>query len=65
MLLVQSIRACKFRFELVFEEFDPSEIARKTDKGVSMMKKVLSTFCDCAIRELRQQVDSIKVASVK
>ncbi|KAI9476308.1 MAG: hypothetical protein EXX96DRAFT_620770 [Benjaminiella poitrasii] len=49
--------ACKFRFELVFDEFDPSEIARKSDKGLSMIDKALNKFCDCVIRELREQVD--------
>lgn len=53
-------RACKFRFEIVFNEFDPSEIARKTDKGLVMMKSILATFCECAIRELREQVDLIQ-----
>lgn len=56
-------RACKFRFELLFDEFDPSEIARKTDKGLNMMNKSLSTFCDCVIRELREQVDSAQKAT--
>ncbi|RCI02445.1 Mitochondrial import inner membrane translocase subunit tim8 [Rhizopus stolonifer] len=52
--------ACKFRFELIFDEFDPSEIARKTDKGLNMIKKTLTSFCDCVIREFREQVDSVK-----
>ncbi|KAI9300381.1 hypothetical protein BJ944DRAFT_27016 [Cunninghamella echinulata] len=30
--------ACKFRFEIVFDPFDPSVIARKTDDGLSMVK---------------------------
>lgn len=51
-------RACKFRFELTFDEFDPSEIARKTDKGLNMIKKTVTQFCECVIRELREQVDS-------
>lgn len=50
--------ACKFRFELTFDEFEPSEIARKTDKGLNMVKKTVTQFCDCVIRELREQVDS-------
>jgi hypothetical protein len=52
--------ACKFRFEIVFDEFDPSEIARKTDKGLVMIKKTVALFCDCVIRELREQVDSLQ-----
>ncbi|KAG1149752.1 hypothetical protein G6F37_004234 [Rhizopus arrhizus] len=47
-------------FEIVFNEFDPSEIARKTDKGLIMMKSILATFCECAIRELREQIDLIQ-----
>lgn len=27
--------ACKFRFDLVFHPFEPSEIARKTDRGLT------------------------------
>ncbi|CAO3659638.1 unnamed protein product [Rhizopus stolonifer] len=50
--------ACKFRFELVFDKFDPSEIARRTDKGLFMTKNVAITFCDCAIQELLEQIDS-------
>ncbi|KAI9360164.1 hypothetical protein BD770DRAFT_385000, partial [Pilaira anomala] len=52
--------ACKFRFELTFDEFDPSEIARKTDKGLVMIKNTVALFCECVIRELREQVDSIQ-----
>jgi hypothetical protein len=50
-------RACKFRFELTFDEFDPSEIARKTDKGLFITKNVAITFCDCVIQELQEQID--------
>ncbi|KAI9247056.1 hypothetical protein BY458DRAFT_465594 [Sporodiniella umbellata] len=49
--------ACKFRFEIVFEEFNPSEIVRRTDSGLDMIKKMLFTFGDCVVRELREQVD--------
>ncbi|KAG0744875.1 hypothetical protein G6F57_001006 [Rhizopus arrhizus] len=49
--------ACKFRFELTFDEFDPSEIARKTDKGLFITKNVAITFCDCVIQELQEQID--------
>ncbi|ORE10155.1 hypothetical protein BCV72DRAFT_315755 [Rhizopus microsporus var. microsporus] len=52
--------ACKFRFELTFDEFDPSEIARKTDKGLVMIKNIVAAFCDCVICELREQVDMIQ-----
>ncbi|KAK4509340.1 MAPK protein hog1 [Mucor velutinosus] len=52
--------ACKFRFEIVFDDFEPSEIARKTDKGLNMLAKCLTAFCDCVIRELREQVDSVQ-----
>ncbi|OAC98738.1 hypothetical protein MUCCIDRAFT_114979 [Mucor lusitanicus CBS 277.49] len=52
--------ACKFRFEIVFDDFEPSEIARKTDKGLNMLTKCLTAFCDCVIRELREQVDSVQ-----
>ncbi|CAO0799784.1 unnamed protein product [Mucor circinelloides] len=55
--------ACKFRFEIVFDDFEPSEIARKTDKGLNMLTKCLTTFCDCVIRELREQVDSVQRAA--
>lgn len=44
-------------------EFDPSEIARKTDKGSSMLKTTLSVFCDCVIRELREHVDATQKKS--
>ncbi|GAA5814127.1 hypothetical protein MFLAVUS_007617 [Mucor flavus] len=47
-------------FELVFTEFDPSEIARKTDKGLVMIRNAIALFCDCVIRELREQVDAIQ-----
>lgn len=46
----------------MFDEFDPSEIARKTDKGLNMMNKTLTAFCNCVIRELREQVDSLQKA---
>ncbi|KAI8368317.1 uncharacterized protein BYT42DRAFT_586137 [Radiomyces spectabilis] len=49
--------ACKFRFELVFDPFDPAEVARKTDKGLHQLLKAVTIFCDCVIRELRQDVD--------
>ncbi|KAL9549424.1 hypothetical protein MBANPS3_005206 [Mucor bainieri] len=52
--------ACKFRFEIAFDDFEPSEIARKTDKGLNMLTKCLTAFCDCVIRELREQVDSVQ-----
>ncbi|KAI7871891.1 hypothetical protein BDF14DRAFT_1760188 [Spinellus fusiger] len=48
--------ACKFRFELVFA-FDPSEVARKTDKGLATLKTALIVFCDCVIKELRENTD--------
>lgn len=57
------ISACKFRFEIVFDDFEPSEIARKTDKGLNMLTKCLTAFCDCVIRELREQVDSVQRAA--
>ena len=37
------------------------KIARKTDKGLNMMKNTVSQFCECIIRELREQVDSASV----
>ncbi|KAG1471667.1 hypothetical protein G6F56_001992 [Rhizopus delemar] len=57
---LECLAACKFRFEIVFEEFDTSEVVRKTDKGLVMIKNALTTFCDHAIRELREQVDMIQ-----
>lgn len=29
------VSACSFRFELTFDGFEPSEIARKTEKGLA------------------------------
>ncbi|KAI9260215.1 hypothetical protein BY458DRAFT_516524 [Sporodiniella umbellata] len=44
--------ACKFRFELVLDPFDPSEIVRKTDRGLSMIKQVSLCFCQCAVQDV-------------
>ncbi|KAF7729545.1 hypothetical protein EC973_004219 [Apophysomyces ossiformis] len=51
------VAACKFRFELNFGDFDPSEVARKTDKGLDMIKNAVVLFAECVIRELRQSMD--------
>ncbi|KAI9253955.1 hypothetical protein BDA99DRAFT_519445 [Phascolomyces articulosus] len=49
--------ACKFRFDLNFYPFDPAEVARKTERGLFMLKLAIDAFCNCAINELRESVD--------
>ncbi|ORZ22273.1 hypothetical protein BCR42DRAFT_405835 [Absidia repens] len=50
--------ACKFRFELVFDPFDPTVVARKTEQGLSMLEKAVGIFCQSVIQELRQTTDA-------
>ncbi|CAO3609325.1 unnamed protein product [Cunninghamella blakesleeana] len=50
--------ACKFRFEIVFDPFDPSAVARKTDEGLTMLEKTVEVFCKTVIQELRQTMDA-------
>ncbi|KAI8327603.1 hypothetical protein BC941DRAFT_477448, partial [Chlamydoabsidia padenii] len=49
--------ACKFRFDTVFDPFDPTLIARKTDDGLAMLEKAVGIFCQSIIRELRQSME--------
>ncbi|SAM09834.1 hypothetical protein [Absidia glauca] len=49
--------ACKFRFELVFDPFDPTLIARKTDQGLSMLETAVGVFGKAVIQELRHSME--------
>ncbi|KAI7849937.1 hypothetical protein BDC45DRAFT_264842 [Circinella umbellata] len=51
--------ACKLRFDLNFYPFDPVEIARKTERGLFMLKLALTAFCSCVINELRESVNTV------
>ncbi|KAI8148506.1 hypothetical protein BJV82DRAFT_267600 [Fennellomyces sp. T-0311] len=46
--------ACKFRFDLALRPFDPMEVARKTERGLVMLKLAINAFCSCVINELRE-----------
>ncbi|ORY96736.1 hypothetical protein BCR43DRAFT_492180 [Syncephalastrum racemosum] len=49
--------ACKLRFDLVLDPFEPAEIARKTDRGLSMLKQAITLFCDTVAREQRNPIE--------
>ncbi|KAJ8655493.1 hypothetical protein O0I10_008779 [Lichtheimia ornata] len=51
--------ACKFRFDLMFHPFEPSEIARKTDRGLTALKPIVVAFCECVIAEFRENLEQV------
>ncbi|RUS13467.1 hypothetical protein BC937DRAFT_95267, partial [Endogone sp. FLAS-F59071] len=50
--------ACKFRFDLNLEPFNPAEIARHTLTGKEHLENAIKTFCEGVIVELRDTATS-------
>ncbi|CAG8585862.1 18699_t:CDS:2 [Rhizophagus irregularis] len=44
--------AAKFRFEIKFDEFNPTEIVKLTNIGRAQLERILEIFCEKAMEEL-------------